>query len=232
MDTARIRELPASERPREKATAHGTHALSDSELLAIFIRTGMPGKNAIAIAQELLRACGGLVGISRRSPQEIAKAVKGIGAAKAIELAAAFEIGKRLLRNQDEAPLMDTPERIYSVLGQQFAAMRSESLQVALLDTKLRLMRLEEISHGSLNECVAHPREILLPAITHSAYAFVLVHNHPSGNPEPSEADRRVTANLREAAGIMQIRFLDHIIFGTVLDGKNPYFSFREAGYL
>lgn len=224
--------MPASDRPREKADRHGIGTLTDAELLAIFIRTGRPGRNALAIASELLENSGGLVPLSRDTAMEIRKRVSGIGKAKSIELAAAFEIGKRLARSREERPVLDTPERIYEVFGQEFQALRRESLRVILLDTKLRLVLTEEIALGSINECVAHPREIFRPAIIHSAYAVVLVHNHPSGDPQPSAADRRLTSSLREAASLLQINLIDHLILGSPDGGRLPYFSFRDAGLL
>lgn len=224
--------MPASDRPREKADKHGIGALTDAELLAIFIRTGRPGRNALAIASELIENSGGLVPLSRDTAMEIRKRVSGIGKAKSLELAAAFEIGKRLARSREERPVLDTPERIYQVFGQEFQALRRESLRVILLDTKLRLVLTEEIALGSINECVAHPREIFRPAIIHSAYAVVLVHNHPSGDPQPSGADRRLTSSLREAASLLQINLIDHLILGSPDGGRFPYFSFRDAGLL
>jgi DNA repair protein RadC len=224
--------MPASDRPREKADQHGIGALTDAELLAIFIRTGRPGRNALAIASELIENSGGLVPLSRDTAMEIRKRVSGIGKAKSLELAAAFEIGKRLAKSREERPVLDTPERIYQVFGQEFQALRRESLRVILLDTKLRLVLTEEIALGSINECVAHPREIFRPAIIHSAYAVVLVHNHPSGDPQPSGADRRLTSSLREAASLLQINLIDHLILGSPDGGRLPYFSFRDAGLL
>lgn len=224
--------MPVSDRPREKADKHGIGSLTDAELLAIFIRTGRPGRNALAIASELLASSAGLVALSRDTAIEIRKRVSGIGKAKSIELAAAFEIGKRLARNREERPVLDTPEKLYQMFGQEFQALRRESLRVILLDTKLRLLLTEEIALGSINECVAHPREIFRPAIIHSAYAVVLVHNHPSGDPQPSGADRRLTSSLREAAAMLQINLIDHLILGSPDGGRLPYFSFRDAGLL
>ncbi len=232
MESDRIMEMPTAERPREKADKYGIESLSDAELLAIFIRTGLPGRNAISIARELLAARGGLVPLSRENPRAIRKLASGIGHAKSIELAAAFEIGKRLTRNREELPVLDTPERIFEVFGDEFMLLRRESLRVLLLDTKLRLVVSEEVALGSINECVAHPREILRPAIVHGAYAFILLHNHPSGDPAPSGADQRLTSNLRDAAALLQIRFMDHMILGSRDGGRLPYFSFREAGIL
>jgi DNA repair protein RadC len=222
--------MPVSDRPREKAERLGFGALSDAELLAIFIRTGVPGRNALQVASDLLRDCGGFTELARRTPAEIRRKSKGIGPAKSLEMAAAFEIGKRLARGDGMAPLLDTPARVFEVFGPEMVSLRQESLRVLLLDAKLRLVRAEEIARGSVNECLAHPREIFRHAVVHSAYAVVVLHNHPSGDPSPSAADHRVTKNLLEAARLLQINLLDHIILGSPDGGRTPYFSFREAG--
>jgi len=228
----RIREIPQSDRPREKLTARGAGALTDAELLAIFLRTGLQGKSAIVLAAELIAVKGSLTALSRCSATELQKLVKGIGPAKAAELAAAFELGKRLARGGNERPVLDSAEAIYEAYGAELQAMDREVIKVVLLDTKLRLIITENIALGSLNECVAHPREIFRPAIVHSAYGVILVHNHPSGDPSPSQADRQLTRQLMEAANLMQIQLLDHVIIGHREGGRIPYFSFRDAGSL
>jgi len=232
METIRIQEMPVTDRPREKAERLGFDSLSDSELLAIFIRTGLPGKNALQIAADLLREAGGFKELARCKPKEIRKKGRGIGPAKSIELAAAFEIGKRLARGDTLAPILDTPQKIFDVFGQEFMALRQESLRVLLLDSKLRLIRAEEITRGSVNESLAHPREIFRPAFIHSAYGVVVLHNHPSGDPSPSTADYRVTKNLLEAANLLQVRLVDHVILGSPEGGRTPFYSFREAGLI
>ena len=228
----RIREIPLSDRPREKLAAHGAACLTDAELLAIFLRTGVKGKSAITLASELLRKKGSLRALSRSSTGELANAAPGIGPAKAAELAAAFELGKRLARGGAERPVLDSAAVIYETFGAELQARDREVLRVLLLDTKLRLLAAEDVALGSLNECIAHPREIFRPAIMHSAYAAILVHNHPSGDPTPSQADNRLTRQLGDAAKLLQINFLDHIIIGLPDGGRVPYFSFREAGVL
>jgi DNA repair protein RadC len=228
----RIREIPPSDRPREKLAARGAASLTDAELLAIFLRTGVKGKSAIALAGELLRTKGSLRALSRCQATELSKTAPGMGPAKAAELSAAFELGKRIARGTAERPVLDSAQAIYTTFGAEFQARDRESLKVLLLDTKLRLLRLEDIALGSLNECVAHPREIFRPAIVHSAYAVILIHNHPSGDPAPSQADHRLTRQLADAAKLLQINFLDHVIVGFPDGGRSPYFSFREAGAL
>jgi DNA repair protein RadC len=232
VDTTRLQEMPPDERPREKAERHGFDSLSDAELLAIFIRTGVPGKNALQVARDLLRDCGGFADLARCSPKEIRRLAKGIGPAKSLEMAAAFEIGKRLAKGKSIAPLLDTPERIYAAFGSEFMGLRQESLRALYLDARLRLIRAEEITRGSVSECMAHPREIFRQAIIHSAYAVVVLHNHPSGDPAPSAADIRITRSLREAAQLLQINLIDHIILGSPDGGRVPYYSFKEAGHL
>ena len=231
MGSLKIHELPSEERPREKLAAHGAGALSDSELIAILLRTGLPGANAIDVARQLLTRYGSLGGLARCTVAELSE-IKGVGPAKGVQLAAAFGLATRLARERLSKQKMDTPALINDLLGDELRALHRESLRVVLLDTKLRLLRTEEISLGSLNESTAHPREVLRPAIIHAAYAFVLVHNHPSGDPSPSDADRRTTIRLAEAARLLQITFLDHVIIGAGHDGRQPWFSFREAGVL
>ncbi len=224
--------MPPDERPREKAERHGFESLSDAELLAIFIRTGVPGKNALQVARDLLRDCGCFAELARCSPKEIRRLAKGIGPAKSLEMAAAFEIGKRLAKGKSLAPLLDTPTRIYDAFGSEFMGLRQESLRALYLDARLRLIRAEEITRGSVSECMAHPREIFRQAMIHSAYAVVVLHNHPSGDPSPSAADIRITRMLREASQLLQINLIDHMILGSPDGGRVPYYSFKEAGHL
>ena len=227
----RIQELPEAERPREKLAKLGAAALADSELIAILLRTGMKGKSAIDIARELLVHFQNIGGIARASVTEIAK-IKGVGPTKAIQLAAAFGIAVRLARETLARTPIDRPELIYDLLGAELRQLGKESLRVVLLDTRHHLQRIEEISLGSLNECIAHPRHILRPVIEHNAFGFILVHNHPSGDPTPSDADRRLTIRIAEAARILQVSFLDHVIIGAPTQGRSPYFSFKESGMI
>jgi len=226
-----IHELPPQDRPREKLARLGAAALSDSELVAILLRTGIPGANAIEVAQTLLTRFQSLSGLARCSVKEIAS-VKGVGPAKAVQLVAAFGLGSRLARESLSKSKIDSPELVYELLGSEMRALSKESLRVILLDTKYHLMRIEEISLGSLNESIAHPREIFRPAMIWSAYAVIIAHNHPSGDPTPSEADHRLTRRLAEAAQLLQITLLDHVIIGSPNGGKPSFYSFKEAGIL
>ena len=231
MGTLKIHELPEQERPREKLAAHGAAALSDSELIAILLRTGIPGANAVDIGRQLILQFGSLAALARASLAELAK-TKGVGRTKAVQLAAAFGLASRLAKESLTDIPLDTPARIFELLGAEMRQLGKESLRVVLLDSKLRLLCVEQVSLGSLNECLAHPREILRPAVLHNAFAFILVHNHPSGDPSPSDADRRVTMRMAEAAKMLQINFFDHVILGSPSAERAPYFSFREAGVL
>ena len=227
-----IHELPPEDRPREKLTLRGSDALSDCELIAILLRTGMQGANAIEVARQLLARFGSLGALARCSVKELS-AIKGIGPAKAVQLAAAFGLGARLARESLVRVKMDEPRLIYELLGPEMRALHQESLRVVLLDTRLQLLRVEEISLGSMDQSVAHPREIFRPALIYSAYAVIVAHNHPSGDPTPSEADRRLTRRLREAATVLQISLLDHVIIGAPGPGAKPgYVSFKELGLL
>jgi DNA repair protein RadC len=152
--------------------------------------------------------------------------------AKAVQLAAAFGLASRLARERLHRQKIDSPELVYELLGPEMRQLTRESLRVILLDTKFQLMRVHEVALGSLNESIAHPREIFQAVIQYSAYAFILVHNHPSGDPAPSEADRRVTMRLNDVAKALQIPFQDHVILGTDDNGRRPYFSFRETGLM
>jgi DNA repair protein RadC len=233
VEPQKIKELPEEERPREKLLHRGADALSDAELLAIFLRTGRRGRGAVGVGADLLRAAGGSLGrLASLGPKELRKLAKGVGPAKACELAAAFEVGKRIARQTVLSEPLAAPEKVYEFMGPLLQNLQRESLRVVLLDTRHRLVHEEEVSLGTLNESLAHPREILRPALSHGAYALILVHNHPSGDPSPSEADRALTRRIREAAELMQIHLLDHVIIGRVRPGAPPYFSFKEHGLL
>jgi DNA repair protein RadC len=231
MATLRIQEMPDEDRPREKLLKQGASALSESELIAILLRTGTVGANAIDVARELLLRYQSLTSLSRRGAKELAS-VKGIGLAKALQLAAAFELGKRLAQESPARGKLDTPELVYELLGPEMRMLSQESLRAILLDTRLRLLRVEEIALGTISECVAHPREVFRPALIHSAFAVIIAHNHPSGDPSPSAADVNMSRRMAEAARVLQIRLLDHVIIGAPAQDRLPYYSFKQAGVL
>lgn len=228
----RIADLPKDDRPRERLLRLGPSSLSDAELVALFINTGIPGENAIQVAQRLIKTHGSLAQLARLSPQ-LLRSEKALGPAKAALLTAAFEIGRRAERETLVEQPLNTPELIYQFAGPEMRHFPHEVVRVLLVNTRLCFVRQEQISHGTVNESMAHPRDILRPAIVHAAWGFILVHNHPSGDPSPSEADLRMTRRVREASEVVGIKFLDHVIIGAPSDLRaSPYFSFREAGIL
>lgn len=228
---ARIHEMPAEDRPREKLWERGAAALTNRELIAILLRVGVRGASAVEVGGELLERFKTLGGLSRASAQELAK-IRGIGRTKAVQLAAAFQLGDRLAKEKIKENKIDSPELVYEFFGAEMRALQKESLRVLLLDTRYHLIDTKEVSLGSVNESIAHPREVFRPAVLASAYAVIVAHNHPSGDPAPSASDHNLTRRLAEAAELLQIKLLDHVIIGAPAEGRDPYFSFKEAGVL
>jgi DNA repair protein RadC len=231
MSQLKIREMPHDERPRERLAAHGASALTDPELLAILLRTGVAGTNVIEVARKLLQEYGSLGELSRCTVDELSK-IRGVGFAKAAQLVAAFGLGQRLARETLTKRKLDSPELVNELVGTEMRMLRKESLRVILLDTRYHWIRTEAISLGSINESIAHPRDIFRPALIASAYAVIVVHNHPSGDASPSQTDHNLTRRLAEAAELLQIKLLDHIIIGAPAERSAGYFSFKEAGIL
>ncbi len=227
----RIQDMPYDQRPREKLAQLGPAALDNAELMALFISTGTKGRSAIDIGRDLIRKYGSMGALGGLPVAELSKE-KGLGLAKASKLAAAFELGIRVAREQLRDTPLDTPERIHDFFGPQLRHLSQEQVIVATLDSRLRHVGTTVISVGTVSDSSAHPREVLRPVITRGAYGFVLIHNHPSGDSSPSRADEQVTRRLIEAATVMQVRFLDHVIIGKPSPGRNPYYSFREAGII
>jgi len=227
----RIHDMPHDDRPREKLAKLGAAALDNAELMALFLSTGTRGRSAIEIGRDLVRKYGSLGALGGLPVGELAKE-HGIGLAKASKLAAAFELGSRVARELVRNTPLDTPELIHEVFGPQMRHLPQEQVVVAVLDARLRHMGSTVVSMGTVSESTAHPREILRPVITRGAHGFVLIHNHPSGDPSPSRADENVTRRLLEAAKLMQVVFLDHVIIGRPAVGRSAYFSFRESGMI
>jgi DNA repair protein RadC len=210
----------------------GVASLSNAELIAIFLRTGLRGKGVVQVARELLEKRGGtLESVARTSILELTKQA-GIGPAKAAQLAAAFELGRRLVREEMKQISLESPDQIFDLLSQEMRALPQESVRIVLLDNRRILIKVEEITRGTLNECLLHPREVLRCVLAHSCHSYILVHNHPSGNPSPSPADREITRRLQRASDTVGVSLTDHIIIGAAAPGSDPYFSFREAGLL
>lgn len=227
-----MHDLPAADRPRERLLRLGAGALSNTELLALFVNTGVPGENALQVAQRLLRKHGGLRHLSRLGCGQLLEE-KALGPAKSALLAAAFEMGRRAVREEWQDKPLNTPEDIYELVAPDLQPLSNEVVRVLLVNTRLGYFRQEQISHGSINESITHPRDVIRPALIHAAFGFVLVHNHPSGDPNPSEADVRVTRRVKEAADLMGVKFLDHVIIGAPGPLRSqPYYSFRESSLL
>ena len=227
-----IRELPYSERPRERLAAEGPDKLKNSEFIAILLRTGTRGASALEIGRELISRFGTLDHLSRATIKDLCS-VKGIGRDKAVTLVAAFSLARQMAKEiRHESPTLDTPERIADLLREENRAYEVENFQVILLNTRRKLIRVEKISQGTLDTILVHPREVFKPAIAASAAAVVLAHNHPSGDPTPSEADIKVTRDLIRAGQLLKIDVLDHIILGRASQERpRDYISLRELGY-
>jgi DNA repair protein RadC len=227
----RIQDLPEPDRPREKLERRGVDALTDAELLALFLRTGTRERSAVALAGDLLRKYRSLTGLARCTRRELVSN-PGIGPAKASELAAAFALGRRVAGEEFTTVPVDAPEKVYRLLEPEMRSLAAESLRVVSLNNRHHLIAQREVFRGTINETTAHPREIFKALLEDSAAAFILAHSHPSGDPSPSEADRRFTRRMAELGTQIGIDLLDHVIIGLKLDGREPYFSFRESGLL
>ena len=227
-----IQEMPDSERPRERLMAKGADALKDSELIAILLRTGRKGASAIEVAEQVRQRFDSLDSMSRATIAEL-RQVKGIGRDKAIALKSAFTLARRMAEEiRQEPPTLDTPDRIANLLRERNRAYEVENFQVVVLNTRRKLIRVDNISQGTLDTILVHPREVFKAAIAANAAAIVLVHNHPSGDPTPSEADIKVTRDLIRAGQLLKIDVLDHIILGRATQERvRDYVSLRELGY-
>ncbi|GLI54260.1 RadC family protein [Thermodesulfovibrio yellowstonii] len=221
-----VREWPETERPRERLIKHGTESLSDAQLLAIVLRTGSNGKTVIDTAIELLQRFGGLRGLEDASISDL-KNFKGLGIAKIAQIKASFELGKRALSEKVQEQIFNSAEIVYNYFFPKLNGLKKEVFITLLVDTKLRLLRGVKVSEGTLNQSLIHPREIFKEAVKESAYALILIHNHPSGDPTPSEQDIEITKKLKKASEILEIPILDHVIIGS---GK--YFSMKERGII
>jgi DNA repair protein RadC len=210
----------------------GAESLSHAELIAILLRTGIKGVSALDVAQQLLQRFGTLENLARASLDEL-KQTKGVGRDKAIALKSAFVLAQRMAQEiQCEAPLLDTPQRIADLLREANRLYDVEHFQVLLLNTRRRLIRLEEISQGTLDTILVHPREVFKLAIAANASALILAHNHPSGDPTPSDADIKVTRDLIRAGHLLKIEVLDHIILGRRTEERpRDFVSLKELGY-
>ncbi|KFJ11396.1 DNA repair RadC family protein [Delftia acidovorans] len=209
-----LKDLPAQAQPREKLAARGPSALSDIELLAIVLRTGMAGKGVLQLAQELLQLPGraGLSGLLQAGHADL-KAIKGLGPSKCAQLLAVLELARRAMAEQlRERPALASPEAVARYLQLHLAARQHEVFAVLFLDGQHRLIALEEMFRGTLTRTSVYPREVVLRALNHHAGAVILAHNHPSGQVQASAADKAVTQSLQAALGLVDIQVLDHVI--------------------
>jgi DNA repair protein RadC len=204
--------LPAESRPREKLLARGPEALSDGELLALLLRTGIQGKHVLLLAQELLDTFGGVGGLLHAGPAALAR-IKGLGPAKRAELMAVMALARRALQHGlREQPVFNSPVAVREYLQLQMGGRSHEVFAVLFLDSQNRLIALEELFRGTLNQTSVYPREVVLRALHHHAAAVVLAHNHPSGEAQPSRADETLTQTLKAALALVDVRVLDHFV--------------------
>ena len=207
-----LKDLPQDARPREKLLARGPGALSDAELLALLLRTGLPGKNALQMGQELISTFGGVSGLLN-TPAEALKKIKGLGPAKRAEIVAVLELARRALACQlQEKTIFSNPQAIRDYLQLQLGSRGHEIFAVLFLDASHRLIVLEEMFRGTLTQTSVYPREVVVRALTLNAANVVLAHNHPSGTAQASRADEAITQTLKAALALIDVRVLDHFI--------------------
>lgn len=220
-----IKQWPPDERPREKLLNHGAKVLSDSELLAILLGSGHGADNAVDLARRILTDSGSLRRAASKNPEELIR-IKGIGRAKAVALVAAFELGRRVQgETMEEVAIIRSPGDVAAVMIPRLRDASCEKFHVLILDSKNGLIRNVELTSGTLNASLVHPREVFKTAIDHRAASVIVVHNHPSGNKEPSREDLEITRQLAETGKIVGIPLHDHIIIA-----GNDYTSLAERG--
>lgn len=209
-----IKDMPMTERPRERLRDYGAGALSTAELLAIVLRTGTKGQNVLSLASQILARHGGLSGLARANLAEL-QVDKGLGPAKACDLKAALELGQRLAAERPEdRPVVTSPQDVMNLLGSEMSLLEQEQLRVILLDTRNRVIAIIAVYTGNVNTSVVRVGELFRDAVRHNAVALVVVHNHPSGDPAPSAEDVAVTRLIVDAGKLLNIDVLDHIVIG------------------
>jgi DNA repair protein RadC len=221
----RITDLATEERPRERLVHLGPKALAASELLAILLRVGVPGENAVQVGQRLLKDFGGIAGLQRAPLEELCNQ-RGIGEAKAAQIKAAIELGRRLaLESPEERPAVNSPADAAALVAYEMSALEQEHLRVILLDTRNRVLEIVEVYIGSVNSSQIHVGEIFKAAIRRNAPALIVVHNHPSGDPTPSPDDAVVTRAIVQAGKLLDVDVLDHMVIG-----QGRWVSLKERG--
>jgi len=222
-----LSELPEEERPRERMMRNGSESLSHAELLAILLRTGTRSESAVHLAQRILNDCGGLRRFAERSWDELTH-IRGIGPAKALQLQASIELGRRVARSRlPEMPRIARPQDAADLLMEDLRHYREEHFVCLFLNTKNQVIGRQTLSIGSLSASVVHPREVFRAAIRRSSASILCAHNHPSGDPTPSPEDVQITKRLAEAGQLLGIELLDHLVIG-----DNRYISLKESGCL
>lgn len=228
----RLRLTAVGERPQERLEKHGPNALSDTELLAMLLRSGTRGQDVLTLSARLLAEAGSLAGLAGWRNEDF-RNLKGIGPVKALQLVTVMEVARRVAHQQfGDEPLLNRADRVTEYLQPLVAGLEVEKFFVLCLNRKNRLIKAVEVSSGSATAALAHPREVFRAAVRVSATAVVCAHNHPSGDPAPSAADLQVTRLIREAARTVDIQLIDHVIIGRPASdplGKG-YYSFRESG--
>ncbi len=220
-----IRDLPVHERPRERLRAYGASALANAELLAILLRVGATGESAIAQASRLLARFGGLPGLARASFGQLCNE-KGLGEAKAAQIKAALEMGKRLLAAQpEERAMVRSPQDVTNLLQAEMGLLEQEHLRVVLLNTRNQVLAISEVYKGNVNTALVRVAEVFRDAVREGCLAIIVVHNHPSGDPTPSRDDVEITKQMLEAGQLLGIEVLDHIILA-----QGGFVSLRERG--
>lgn len=230
----RLREMAGTERPQERLQRLGAGALSDAELLAMLLRSGSATCDVLTLSNLLIRRAGSLQALLTWSARDF-EAVHGIGRVKALQLLAVMEIARRVLAQDIQAPpLLDTPDKVHAYLHPLLAGVQVERFYVLCLNRKNRLIRAEAVTSGTANASLVHPREVFRLVIREGSSAAICAHNHPSGDPAPSQADIQVTRQLRDAAKTLHIDLLDHVVIGQ--RGRDPlgqgWYSFADSGLL
>ncbi|MDQ8205311.1 DNA repair protein RadC [Pelagicoccus sp. SDUM812003] len=232
--TPRLSDLSAAERPQERLVAHGARSLSDTELLAMVLRSGCQGRNVLSVASEILQQAGSLNGLLKWNDREFRK-IKGVGNVKSLQLLTIVEICRRVRdRSPAVQPVFDSPDTVFAHMSNHCRDLEVEKFWTLCLNRKNRLIKAVEVTSGTASNSLVHPREVYREAIRHGASAVICVHNHPSGDPAPSAADIKVTRQLRGASEVVCIDLLDHIVIGSCENDPKGlgYYSFQEAGLL
>ncbi|MEG2353709.1 MAG: DNA repair protein RadC [Clostridium sp.] len=220
-----IKDLPENERPQERLLRYGAESLSNSELLAIILRTGIKNENVIQLSSRVIKSQGGLNGLLRSTADDF-QTIKGIGVSKTAQILAVAEISKRFRSYKSgEKCTVTKPKDAADLVMEDMKSLNKEILKVIMLNTKNVVLCIRDVSVGSLNSSIVHPREVFIEAVKKSAASIIICHNHPSGNPQPSKEDINITKRLKECGTLLGIELIDHIIIG-----EGTFVSLKEKG--